>query len=286
VAIRCRRLVYVYPDGTRATDGIDLTLRRGELFCLLGPNGAGKTTLIRQVTTELVPTAGCVVILGMDAHRDPAATKRRLGVIPQMAGLFEALTVRDHIELFGPLKHLTARQSRVAAQTLLDELELTALARKRVRELSGGARRKIFIALALLGDPEILVLDEPTVGLDPIARRAIWALVKEQQRRGKTILLTTHYMDEAEHLADRIGFLSGGRLGQVGTLPELYARLGKSVRVDQMGNGHEPSYFDTLEEAQRFVRDRGWAAYSVGRVSLEDIFLRLMGTRLTEERAA
>ncbi len=283
-AIRLEGISYVYPDGTRANESVDLSLRRGELFCLLGPNGAGKTTLIRQVTTELVPTAGRVFVLGDDAHRDASATRRRLGVIPQSAGLYEALTVREHVELFGPLKHLSANESRRRATELLAQLELEPMAAKRVRDLSGGQQRKLLVALALLGDPEVLVLDEPTVGLDPIARRSLWELVDAQRKSGKTILLTTHYMDEAEQLADRIGFIDEGRLGRIGTLDELYAQLGKSIRVIELddGTGHErePAYFDTLEDAQRYVRARELQTYSVGRVSLEDIYLRLMGRSL------
>ena len=283
-AIRCIGVVHVYPDGTRANDGVNLELERGELFCLLGPNGAGKTTLIRQVTTELVPTEGSVEVLGEDAHRNPTQTRRRLGVIPQDAGLYEALTLREHIELFGPLKHLSKNESRLQAQSLLAQLELEPHSEKRVRDLSGGQKRKLLVALSLLGDPEILVLDEPTVGLDPVARRALWSLIEAQRARGKTILLTTHYMDEAERLADRIGFIADGRLGRIGTLQSLYDQLGKSVRVLELdettGAPRQPRYFDTLDQAQAFVREKGLTAYSVGRVSLEDIYLRLMGTTL------
>ncbi len=286
-AIRIEGLVYVYPDGTRANEGVDLSLRRGELFCLLGPNGAGKTTLIRQVTTELTPSAGRIEILGSDAHENPSATRRRLGVIPQNPGLYEALTVREHVELFGPLKHLSRRESRHQAAALVEELGIAELARKRVRELSGGQQRRLLVALALLGDPEILILDEPTVGLDPVARRHLWDLVQRQREAGKTILLTTHYMDEAEQLADRIGFIDEGRLGRVGSLRDLYQQLGKSVRVTEVdeASGEElaPSYFDTLEQAQAFVRERGLTTYNVGRVSLEDIYLRVMGKALADE---
>ena len=283
--IVCEGVGYDYPDGTRANQGIDLAIERGELFCLLGPNGAGKTTLIRQITTELRPTSGSIRVAGSDAHVDPVATKRRLGVIPQSASLFEGLTVESHLRLFGPLKHLSREQTRERLAFVLRECELEPLRAKRVRTLSGGQRRKVLVALALLADPEILILDEPTVGLDPVARRALWSTIEGQRAAGKTILLTTHYMDEAERLADRIGFIGEGRMTRVGTLKSLYAQLGKSVRVTELDAGDgsplATHFFDELAQAQRFVRERGFETYAVGRVSLEDIYLRLMGRGLS-----
>ena len=283
--IVCEAVGYVYPDGTRANQEIDLRIERGELFCLLGPNGAGKTTLIRQITTELRPSSGRIRVAGRDAHADPVATKRRLGVIPQSASLFEGLTVENHLLRFGPLKHLSRQQTRERLAFVLRECELEPLRARRVRTLSGGERRKVLVGLALLSDPEILILDEPTVGLDPVARRTLWSTIEAQRAAGKTILLTTHYMDEAERLADRIGFIGEGRLTRVGTLASLYAQLGKSVRVTELdpddGSSRATHLFDELAEAQRFVRERGLETYAVGRVSLEDIYLRLMGRGLS-----
>jgi len=284
--LACEGVHYVYSDGTRANEDIHLALRPGELFCLLGPNGAGKTTLLRQITTELRPTHGRVWLAGRDAHADPVAAKRRLGVIPQSAGLFEPLRVEEHLRLFGPLKRLSRARTRESLERLLVELELQPLRRKRVRDLSGGERRKVLVALALLADPEILLLDEPTVGLDPVARRALWRTIESQRAAGKTMLLTTHYMDEAEHLADRIGFIERGRLTRVGTLAELQAQLGKSFRVARLdpetGEAVAQHYFDTLPEARAFARDQALEAYSVARVSLEDVYLRIMGHALEE----
>ena len=286
-AIVCTGITHVYGDGTRANDDINLSIRRGELFCLLGPNGAGKTTLIRQITTELRPTAGRITVLGADAHADPVATKRRMGIIPQAAGLFDGLTVEQHILHFGPLKYLTRAQTKTAAEQVIAECELEDLRRKKVVRLSGGQQRKLLVALALLADPDMLILDEPTVGLDPVARRTLWATIQKQRAAGKTILLTTHYMDEAEALADRIGFIERGRLTRVGTLQELYAQMGQSVRLTRLhpetGTTVEQFYFDTLPEAQAHVRQAGFEAYSVGRVSLEDIYLRLMGHAIENE---
>jgi len=283
-AIICRGVTYTYPDGTHANNGIDLSIHEGELFCLLGPNGAGKTTLIRQITTELVPKSGSIHVLGLEAHADPMATKRRLGVIPQSAGLFEGLSVEQHLTHFGPLKHLTRRETHDAVEEVIVECELQDLRKKRTGALSGGQKRKVLVALALLSDPEILVLDEPTVGLDPVARRTLWTTIERQREAGKTILLTTHYMDEAEHLADRIAFIGNGVISRIGTLHEFHEQMGQSVRVTELdpesGTTLGQDFFDTLPEAQAFVRERGLDTYSVGRVSLEDIYLRLVGQSL------
>jgi ABC-2 type transport system ATP-binding protein len=284
--IVCEGVGYVYPGDVRANAGIDLALRRGELFCLLGPNGAGKTTLIRQITTELRPREGRILVAGRDAHADPTATKRRLGVIPQSAALFDGLRVEEHLSLFGPLKHLSRARTRERVELLIRECELEELRDRRIRTLSGGQRRKVLVALALLADPEILILDEPSVGLDPVARRALWSTIERQRAAGKTILLTTHYMEEAEHLADRIGFIGDGRLGLVGTLASLHAQLGKSIRVRELdgrdGSLRAQHYFDALAEAQAFVRERRLETYAVGQVSLEDIYLRVMGRGLDD----
>jgi len=283
----CEGVEYVYSDGTRANEGIDLALHRGELFCLLGPNGAGKTTLIRQITTELRPTAGRVLLDGRDAHADPIATKRRMGVIPQVASLYDGLSVEEHLLYFGPLKGMTRAATRAAAEPLLRECELDGLRHKAARDLSGGEQRKVLVALSLLSDPDLLVLDEPTVGLDPSARRQLWATIEGQKAAGKTVLLTTHYMEEAERLADRIGLIDQGRLAHAGTLNDLYLALGKSFRVTRLhpetGAMLSQHYFDDLAEAQRFVQEKGFQAYAVGRVSLEDIYLRLTGHALEEE---
>jgi ABC-2 type transport system ATP-binding protein len=282
--IVCEAVTYIYQDGTQANRAIDLELRAGEVFCLLGPNGAGKTTLIRQITTELKPSSGRVLIFGRDASRDEIATKVQLGVIPQGANLFDGLTVEQHLSCFGPLKQLTRRQTATAVERMLEECDLKDLRNKWVRDLSGGQQRRVLIALALMADPEILILDEPTVGLDPVARRKLWDNISKQRNAGKAILLTTHYLPEAEHLADRVGFIEKGELKRVGTLSQLYAQMRQTVRVTVFdeNSGAEISHelFDTLAEAQVFAQCKNLRAYSVGRVSLEDIYLRLVGHSL------
>src|SRR6266550_9063915 len=230
LAVSVRDLVKRYGDGTEANRGISLEVRRGEVVAILGPNGAGKTTFLRQITTELRPTAGSVSVFGIDAVAKPDSAKRMMGITPQEAGVFEALTVREHFELFARFKDLTRREAREAAYEVIGELGLVAETNKRVGKLSGGQRRRILIGLALLGRAPLLVLDEPTTGLDPSSRRAVWAVLRRAVQNGASIILSTHYMEEAEQFSDRIGIISSGRLIAFGTVAELLSRVRDSYR--------------------------------------------------------
>jgi ABC-2 type transport system ATP-binding protein len=275
-AISCDGVSFAYKDGSLATDGVDLAIRPGELLCLLGPNGAGKTTLIRQITGELRPTAGAVRIFGRDPARAQRETRARLGVIPQHVALFESLTVRQHLVHFAGLRGLRPAAAAAAVARTLATCGLEAFVDKRAGALSGGQQRSALFALALLGDPDILILDEPTVGLDPAARRALWSVIEDQRRLGKAILLTTHYLDEAERLATRIGFLAKGRLTHQGRLDDLRALLGGRVKL--AAGAHGPSELvDSVEAAEALARGRGLSAYSIAPVTLEDVYFQLAG---------
>ena len=203
-AVCVRGLTKRYKDGTRANDGIDLDVPRGGVVSILGPNGAGKTTFLRQVTTELRPTAGTIRILGIDAVAQPARAKEQMGITPQEAGVFESLTVRQHLEFFGRLKGLRKRDAETATADLIGQLDLEPDAGRRVGALSGGLRRRVLIGLALLGRPPLLVLDEPTTGLDPASRRAVWRVLTTAVRNGASVVLSTHYMEEANGSAIRL----------------------------------------------------------------------------------
>src|SRR6266480_3154471 len=282
LAVSVRDLVKQYGDGTEANRGISLDVRRGEVVAILGPNGAGKTTFLRQITTELRPTAGSVSVFGVDVVAQPDSAKRMMGITPQDAGVFEALTVREHFEFFARFKNLTKREAREAAREVIAELGLVAETKKRVGKLSGGQRRRILIGLALLGHAPLLVLDEPTTGLDPSSRRAVWGVIRHAVTKGATVILSTHYMEEAESLSDRIAIIGEGRLLAFGTLEELLARLDRSYRLSY----HDP--FDpagdlnvrhcaSFAEAQQHISRELLSKYSIARASLEDVYFTLTG---------
>ena len=291
LAVRVRGLVKRYKDGTEANRGIDLDVRRGEVVSVLGPNGAGKTTFLRQLTTELLPTSGSVSVLGVDAVAEPERAKRVMGITPQEAGLFEALTVREHLELFARLKGLSKRDARADALGVIDELGLVPETLKQVGALSGGQRRRILIGPALLGRPPLLVLDEPTTGLDPSSRRAVWGVIRRAVAGGATVILSTHYMEEAERLSDRVGVIKAGRLVAFGTLDELLSRVERSYRL---------SYRDPLDpfgdlcvhrcasfaEAQQYITRELLSEYSIARASLEDVYFELTGEPFEREGEA
>ncbi len=282
LAVSVRDLVKHYSDGTEANRGISLNVRRAEVVAILGPNGAGKTTFLRQVSTELRPTAGTVNVFGVDAVAEPDCAKRMMGITPQEAGVFEALTVREHFEFFARFKNLTQSEARAAAHEVIGELGLVNETNKRVGALSGGQRRRILIGLALLGHAPLLVLDEPTTGLDPSSRRAVWGVIRRAVDRGATVILSTHYMEEAESLSDRIAIIAEGRLLAFGTLDELLARLDRSYRLsyrdpfDPTGD-FRVRHCASFAEAQQHISRELLSEYSIARASLEDVYFTLTG---------
>ena len=294
VAVSVRGLVKTYRDGTEANRGIDLDVRRGELISILGPNGAGKTTFLRQITTELRPSAGSIEIFGGNAIAAPQTVKRMMGITPQEAGVFESLTVREHFQLFARFKNLSAEQARAAASEVINSLGLVSEEGKRVGSLSGGQRRRILIGLALLGRPPLLVLDEPTTGLDPSSRKSVWGVIRRAVTEGSTVILSTHYIEEAERLSDRIGIIAQGRLIALGTLEELFSRIERSYRLtyrDALDPFGDPCvyYFANFDQALAHIARAGLSEYSIARASLEDIYFSLTGERFasgdTENKA-
>jgi ABC-2 type transport system ATP-binding protein len=284
-AISIRGLIKRYPDGTVANRGIDLDVFEGEVLSILGPNGAGKTTLVRQITTELNPTSGSIKIKDVDPFLEPLKVKQLMGVIPQEGALFSHLTVCEHLYFFGRLKGLTKNSARAQVDRLIPLLSLEECRDKKIKTLSGGTQRRVFIALALFGDPPILVLDEPTAGLDPVARRDVWNLVNEVKRWGRTVILTTHYLEEAELLSDRIGILQRGELKRLGTLEDLYRSMPKTYRLVYNGVStatagvrNERIVYDAadFDAVKKIIEERSLTEYSVRRVSLEDVYLELI----------
>jgi ABC-2 type transport system ATP-binding protein len=222
LAIRIQGLVKHYGDVV-AVNGLDLEIRRGECFGLLGPNGAGKTTTVEIMEGLTTPTSGTVELLGKHWERDADALRECIGVSLQETKLFEKLTVEETLRLFRSFYN-PARALQV--ETLLAEMQLGEKRRAQVNKLSGGQRQRLAVALGVMGDPDVLFLDEPTTGLDPQSRRALWDTIAALRARGKTVVLTTHYMDEAERLCDRVAIVDHGKLIAIGTPSELIDGIG------------------------------------------------------------
>jgi len=284
-AIRVCGLVKQYRDGTEANRGINLELHSGELVSILGPNGAGKTTFLRQITTELRPTSGSIEVFGIDAIASPEQAKQMMGITPQDAGVFESLTVLEHFELFGRLKGMRKTVAHREAINLIESLGLTAETEKRVGLLSGGQRRRVLVGIALLSQPPLLVLDEPTTGLDPSSRMVVWGVIRRAVTDGAGVILSTHYIEEAERLSDRVGIISRGRLIACGSLDELLGCLERSYRLsyrallDPFGKVCK-CYFASFAEAQQRVTSEHLSEYSITRATLEDVYFTLTGERL------
>ena len=223
-AIEIRGLSKVY-DGRRVVDALTLNVAQGEFFSLLGVNGAGKTTAIRMLTGVTKPDGGDAVLMGKSVVHAPEAVKRCIGVSPQDSALAPRLSVQENLEFIAGLYGLERRELARRTAAMIERMGLGAVARQRAGTLSGGWQRRLSIAMALIAEPQLLFLDEPTLGLDVLARRELWQLLQSLKGR-VTLLMTTHYMEEAEALSDRIGILQQGRLNAVGSPAELVARTG------------------------------------------------------------
>ena len=208
-------------EDVTAIDGLSLEIEKGELFGLLGPNGAGKTTTIKALCGLLKPTSGLVQIEGHDLRKDVAKVKEIIGVCPQDTAAYAFLTGRENVELFANLHTMPKEKLKKNTDELLAKMGLTEEANRRLGKYSGGMKRRIDLIIALVHDPEIAFLDEPTVAMDPQSRHAVWDFIKELQRKGRTIILTTHSMEEAQQLCDRIGIMDHGKLIALGTPKEL-----------------------------------------------------------------
>jgi ABC-2 type transport system ATP-binding protein len=239
-AIETVALAREFEGGIKAVDGVDLEVAQGEFYGFLGPNGAGKTTTVRMLTTLLRPTGGRAVVAGHDVAEDPAAVRRKIGVALQEAALDPLMTGRELIELQATLHGISRGDGRVLAERLLDRVGLTLAADRRVGTYSGGMRRRLDLASALVHKPEVLFLDEPTTGLDPVSRKAIWEEVRKLNDEGTTVFLTTHYLEEADQLADRVGIITGGRVVAEGTPRALKAEVGKPhLELSLSGQGSD-----------------------------------------------
>jgi ABC-2 type transport system ATP-binding protein len=220
LAIALKNLTKKYEDVT-AVDKLNLEVKSGELFGLLGPNGAGKTTTINILCGLLEPTSGSVYVGGYDVRREAKKVKELIGVAPQETAVFPSLTGRENVELFGDLHLVPKEKLRENVDELLRRVGMVEDAKKRVDKYSGGMMRRISLVMALVNDPQIAFLDEPTVGMDPQSRHAVWDFIKELNKKGKTVILTTQYMEEAEELCERVAIIDYGKLIALGSPDQL-----------------------------------------------------------------
>src|SRR5919197_4188932 len=290
-----------------AVDAIDFDVRKGEAFGFLGPNGAGKTSTMRMVGCVSPPSEGLLEILGQDPVKEGAAIRARLGVVPQQDTLDMELTVRENIVIYGRYFGLGRAELRGRAAELLDFVQLADRADSRVEPLSGGMKRRLTIARAMVNEPELVLLDEPTTGLDPQARHLLWERLFRLKQGGATLVLTTHYMDEAEQLCDRLVVMDGGHIVAEGSPRELIrrystrevvelrlasdgARDDAAQRIDGLAARIETLpdrlllYTDDGDQTAHAVHELGIAASSVlvRRSTLEDVFLHLTGRSLID----
>jgi ABC-2 type transport system ATP-binding protein len=295
-----------------AVDRLNLTVHRGEIFGLLGPNGAGKTTTAGMLTTRVIPTSGEAYVGGVDVVAHPAVAKQVIGVVPQQNTLDRALTVRENLYFHGRFFAMTAKASRAAADDMLAKFHLAKWGDAPVMSLSGGMAQRLMVARAILHQPDILFLDEPTAGLDPQSRIALWEILAELHTEGQTILLTTHYMEEADQLCDRLAIMDHGRILALDTPAQLKASVGadsivivsadgdldrlgavlaeridgvsSTVRVDDTVRvavrgvaGLLPAVITTAEDAGFTVKD-----VSLTDPTLETVFINLTGKELRD----
>jgi ABC-2 type transport system ATP-binding protein len=289
-----------------AVDGVDLSIKKGELFSLLGPNGAGKTTVIKMLCCLLKPTSGKATILGNDTQKDPMAVKQIIDVSPQETAVAGHLNAWENLSLICEVYGLSKEETKKRSKEHLKLMGLTKRAKRQVRKFSGGMRRRLSIAMALISDPQVLFLDEPTLGLDPQARRSMWERIGELKGK-KTILLTTHYLEEADALADRIAIIDEGKIVTIGTSQELKDSISDTqVMIVKAKNltsdiieGLKKIYPEvraiddgvevrdkelSFDKIVDFLRSKGVSIYSASlkQPTLDDVFLHLTGKELRE----
>ncbi|MEA5447044.1 ABC transporter ATP-binding protein [Leptolyngbya sp. CCNP1308] len=277
----CLQNVHKVYNDIAVVNDLSLNIESGEVFGLLGPNGAGKSTTIRMATTLTRPSDGHVVVAGYDVNRQQLDVRRQIGVVLQQTSVDGDMTVWENMEFHGRMHHIPNPQRRTTIDTWLDYVELADRRDDKVKTLSGGMKRRLQIARALLHNPKILFLDEPTVGLDPQTRRRLWEIIRGLNQQGMTMLLTTHYMEEVEYLCDRIGILDQGKLIELGTLQDFRQRHGEGIVMTQKGDRWDYKFFPTLDAANAHLDQQPDKTGMMTRPSnLEDIFVELTGRNL------
>ena len=277
----CLQGVYKVYNRKPVVQDLTLAIERGEVFGLLGPNGAGKSTTIRMVTTLTRPSEGDIWVAGCNVVKQPLEVRRRIGVVLQQVSVDGDLTVWENMEFHGRLHHIPLAERRRRINYWLEYVELTERRDDPAKILSGGMKRRLQIARALLHQPQILFLDEPTVGLDPQTRRKLWAIIRQLNQDSMTIVLTSHYMEEVEYLCQRVGIIDGGKLIAQGTVPELRRQLGEGLVVKQLGDRWEHKFFPNLAAANAYLATfEDKTGLLVRPSNLEDVFVELTGHQL------
>ncbi len=285
--IVAKDLTKVYKD-ICAVEDLNLSVHQGEIFGFLGPNGAGKTTTIRVLTTLAKPTSGSAEIAGFDVATRPDAVKRLIGVVQQHLTMDLDLTLKENMELHARLHHIPSEERQTRTVEMLEYVGLSKESGRMIPDLSGGMKKAAMIARALLHRPRLLFLDEPTVGLDVQTRRLIWNLIRRLNNEGTTVFLTTHYIEEAEALCDRVGIVHHGRLIALGSPGELRQKVG-SITVETLANGKvsQFKYFSDRDLANKYVQGLPVDVRTViiRESNLEDVFVELTGEKVgAEER--
>lgn len=266
-----------------AVNSVSLEARRGEVFGLLGPNGAGKSTLVHLMVGLLKPDTGNVTLDGMGSPEDPSV-RARIGVAPQALALYEELSGAENLMFFGQMQGLTGTRLRERVNWALEFVGLTERGRDRCKTYSGGMKRRLNLAVAMVHDPPVLLLDEPTVGVDPQSRNAILERIVELRRQGRTVVYTTHYMEEAQRVCDRVGIIDHGRLMAVDTVAQLIARHGgkDTLVVEFQDREERVETGDPVAELQRLQTNGKMIRFRVERPNLESVFLALTGRQFRD----
>ena len=266
-------------DNFTAVDSLDLKIETGEFFGLLGPNGAGKTTTISLLSTLLLPTKGEILIDGQKLTRNRPDLKRKISVITQEYSMRQDMTMDEIMEYQGRLYFMPRREIKERTEELLEFCDLIKFRKRTVRKLSGGMKRKLMVCRALLTEPEILLLDEPTAGMDALSRRQMWNLLRKLNGKNLTILLTTHYMEEAQNLCSRVALMDHGKLEEINTPSGLIDSLGRYAVDVSSGEETRSSYFNSREEAIAYLSGLSGQA-SLRETTLEDVFVERAGRHL------
>ncbi|HET6800281.1 MAG TPA: ABC transporter ATP-binding protein [Nitrososphaeraceae archaeon] len=303
LAIEAKQVSKIYKGSSYAAlSTVSLNVEPGQIYTLLGRNGAGKTTFVRICATQLMPTAGSISILGYDAVKEPGKVRNIISIVPQEGRPLRALTPWDHVYNWLQIRGENKNKSKEETEKILRKLELYEARNRPAMNLSGGMKQKVLVAMAMATNAELLFLDEPTIGLDPVSRRQVWSAIKDWKKEGKSILLTTHYMDEAEMLSDNIVIIDKGRIIAQGIMNELRKIIPQNIRVDiakdTVDTNLLKTYGSVVETGTNTVRVFAFDSavkelsefaikknipFTVSPITLDDVFVSLVGDGQIEQ---